>query len=108
MEIFQNGNDIIYYSDAINVLENYIKDESIDLIFVVPPYNIGKNFAGLKDKWKDDESYLQWCYKWLELCIKKIKPNGSLYVMTSTQFMPYFDIFFKKQNYYIIKNCLVL
>lgn len=97
MEIFQKGNDIIYHSDAIDVLEKYIEDESIDLIFADPPYNIGKSFAGMKDKWKDDESYLQWCYKWLDLCVRKLKPNGAFYVMTSTQFMPYFDIFLRNR-----------
>lgn len=89
------GGNIIYHSDAILALENEIEDNSVDLIFADPPYNIGKNFAGCKDKWSTDKDYLDWCYKWLELCVKKLKDNGSLYVMTSTQFMPYFDIFLR-------------
>ena len=72
-----------------------IEDNSIDLIFADPPYNIGKNFAGCLDKWETDELYLDWCYRWLTLCVKKLKQNGSFYVMTSTQFMPYFDIFLR-------------
>lgn len=32
-----------------------------------------------------------------ESVYKKLKPSGSLYVMTSTQFMPYFDIFIRKK-----------
>lgn len=86
---------LIYQGDAIEILENEIKDKSIDLIFVDPPYNIGKDFNGLKDKWKTDESYLDWCYKWIDLCLKKLKPTGSFYVMTSTQFIPYFDIYLR-------------
>ena len=86
---------LIYQGDAIEILENEIEDESIDLIFVDPPYNIGKDFNGLKDKWKTDESYLEWCYKWIDLCLKKLKPTGSFYVMTSTQFIPYFDIYLR-------------
>ncbi|PIY30506.1 MAG: adenine-specific DNA-methyltransferase, partial [Bacteroidetes bacterium CG_4_10_14_3_um_filter_42_6] len=70
--------------DAIEILENEIRDSSIDLIFVDPPYNIGKDFNGLKDKWVTDELYLDWCYKWIALCLKKLKPTGSFYVMTST------------------------
>ena len=72
-----------------------IANRSIDLIFADPPYNIGKNFMDLPDKWDSDESYLKWCYKWLELCIKKLKSNGSMYVMTATQHMPYFDLFLR-------------
>lgn len=93
-EIFGSDGQQIYKGDALDVLR-VIPDESVDLIFVDPPYNIGKNFAGRKDKWKTDEDYLQWCYEWIDLCIKKLKPNGSFYVMTSTQFMPYFDIYIR-------------
>lgn len=40
---------------------------------------------------------MNWCYEWIDLCIQKLKPNGSFYVMTSTQFMPYFDIYLRKK-----------
>lgn len=85
----------IINGDSIKVLKEFVEDNSIDLIFIDPPYNIGKNFNGHKDKWDKDEDYLEWCYEWLQLCINKLKKNGSLYVMTSTQFMPYFDIFLR-------------
>jgi len=97
MEIFENGNHKIFWGDAIKVLENQIADNSIDLIFADPPYNIGKSFNGYKEKWSSDEEYLKWCYKWLDLCIKKLKPNGSFYVMTATQFMPNFDIYLQSK-----------
>lgn len=88
---------LIYQGDAIEILQNEIQDSSVDLIFVDPPYNIGKNFNGLKDKWVTDDDYLNWCYKWIDLCLNKLKPTGSFYVMTSTQFMPYFDIYLRKK-----------
>lgn len=97
MEIFGAEKYKIIHGDAIQVLETEVKDNSVDLIFADPPYNIGKNFAGCRDKWANDEDYLDWCYKWLSLCIKKLKPNGSFYVMTSTQFMPYFDLFLRNK-----------
>ena len=46
-ESFTDGSHTIYHADALEVLER-IPDESVDLIFVDPPYNIGKNFAGRK------------------------------------------------------------
>ena len=85
----------IYNGNAIDVLETKIEDNSIDLIFVDPPYNIGKDFNGLMDKWETDKLYLDWCYRWIDLCLRKLKDNGSFYVMTSTQFMPYFDIYLR-------------
>ncbi|GHT60033.1 hypothetical protein FACS18945_6160 [Bacteroidia bacterium] len=97
MEIFENKNHKIIKGDSLDALYDNIPDNSVDLIFIDPPYNIGKNFNGLKDKWATDEDYLNWCYEWIYLCIKKLKPNGSMYIMTSTQFMPYFDIFIRKR-----------
>lgn len=96
MEILGTEKHKIIWGDVLEGL-NLIADGSVDLIFADPPYNIGKNFNGCLDKWKTDESYLAWCYTWLELCLKKLKPNGSFYVMTSTQFMPYFDIFLRNK-----------
>ena len=82
--------------DALVALKN-IEDNSVDLIFIDPPYNIGKDFNGHKDKWDKDQDYIDWCYEWLELSISNLKPTGSLYVMTSTQFMPHFDIFLQSK-----------
>lgn len=97
MEVFNKGDHTIYMGDAIQVLRNNILDNSVALIFVDPPYNIGKDFNGLKDKWDTDEDYLQWCYEWIDLLIQKLKPNGSMYIMTSTQYMPFFDIHIRKK-----------
>lgn len=92
---FNKDGHIIYNGDAIQVLESKIEDKSVDLIFVDPPYNIGKDFNGRKDKWNTDQEYLDWCYRWINLCLRKLKVNGSFYVMTSTQFIPYFDLFLR-------------
>ncbi|SFE98592.1 adenine-specific DNA-methyltransferase [Sunxiuqinia elliptica] len=95
MAKYTESDHTIYHGDSIEILTNEIPNESIDLIFIDPPYNIGKNFNGLKDKWKTDGDYIDWCYKWIDLCLAKLKPSGSLYIMTSTQFMPYYDIYLR-------------
>ena len=84
----------IYHGDCLEVLKS-IDDESVDLVFADPPYNIGKQFGDFKDSWKSDEAYSSWCFQWLQLCIDKLKPSGSLYVMTSTQAMPYLDLWMR-------------
>ncbi len=96
MEILGNNKHKIIYADALEALKT-LPDNSVDLIFADPPYNIGKNFNGKIEKWETEESYLEWCYEWLDLCVQKLKPNGSFYVMTATQFMPYFDIHLRKK-----------
>ena len=96
LKFLGNDNHKIIMGDVLTALKT-IGDNTIDLIFADPPYNIGKNFNGKKDKWDRDEDYLNWCYKWLDLCVKKLKPTGSFYVMTSTQFMPFFDIYLRNK-----------
>lgn len=92
---YGNGTSTIYHGDCIEVLR-CIPDNSVDLVFADPPYNIGKRFGEFKDSWPSDDAYADWCYQWLRLCIDKLKPTGSLYVMTSTQAMPYLDLWLRK------------
>ena len=87
----------IYLGDAIPILNDEVPDSSVQLIFADPPYNIGKRLANFNDKWPNDETYMQWCYEWLDLCIAKLDGTGSLYVMCSTQCAPYFDLFLRER-----------
>jgi site-specific DNA-methyltransferase (adenine-specific) len=96
-ELYENQENRIFHGDAVSIISNHIPSESIDLIFVDPPYNIGKKFANFHDKWDSEEEYVNWSYKWLDECIRTLKPNGTIYVMTSTQAMPYFDIYLRKK-----------
>lgn len=97
MKIFKIDEHKLILGDVLEVLGSEIEDNSIDLIFADPPYNIGKNFNGFKDKWEFESDYLEWSYSWLNLCVKKLKQNGSLYLMASTQSMPYFDLYLRER-----------
>jgi len=57
MEKFEYKEHTIIQGDSMEALANEIFDNSVDLIFVDPPYNIGKNFNGHKDKWSTEEDY---------------------------------------------------
>ncbi|MFW6172992.1 MAG: adenine-specific DNA-methyltransferase, partial [Elusimicrobiota bacterium] len=91
----KDGHKVINGS-AIEALKE-IQNESIDLIFADPPYNIGKKYNGKKITWETEESYLNWCYEWIVLCLKKLKPNGTFYLMNSTQNIPYLDIYLRNK-----------
>jgi adenine-specific DNA-methyltransferase len=87
----------IFQGCCLDVMRDCIKDAQVDLIFADPPYNIGKAFGGSADKWPSEDVYAEWCYSWLEICLQKLKPSGSLYVMTSTQAMPLLDLWLRKR-----------
>lgn len=85
----------IYQGDCLDVMRDLIPDGQVDLIFADPPYNLGKRFGESDDKWPSDEAYAAWCRLWLRLCLDKLKPTGSLYVMASTQAMPMLDLWLR-------------
>jgi len=93
---FSDGEHTIYYGDALVALSS-IQDKSVDLIFVDPPYNIGKRFSKFVDKWPSDKAYLDWCKQWIDLCIQKLSQTGTMYLMASTQSMPYLDIYLRER-----------
>jgi site-specific DNA-methyltransferase (adenine-specific) len=94
---FENGLSTIYHGDCFEVLARFVADGSVDLVFADPPYNIGKTFGSFDDKWPSDDAYAEWCRGWLALCLQKLKPTGSLYVMTSTQAMPHLDLWLRSR-----------
>lgn len=67
---------VLYTEDSLQWLKT-ISDESIDLIFADPPYNIKKaNW----DCFDSQEKYIQWSLTWISEAARILKPTGSLYV----------------------------
>lgn len=68
----------IYLEDCLNGLKK-ISDDSVDIVIVDPPYNIGKNFGNNKDNMPLKE-YIDWSKKWMNECIRIIKSSGTIYI----------------------------
>ncbi|WP_199246476.1 adenine-specific DNA-methyltransferase [[Phormidium] sp. ETS-05] len=96
-EKYESEGNLIFWGDALQVLSEEIASESVDLIFLDPPYNIGKKFADFHDKWESEAEYISWAYQWLDECMRVLKPDGTMYVMASTQAMPYFDLYLRQK-----------
>ena len=51
----------LYYGDNLNILRRYIKDESVDLIYLDPPFNSNRNYNVLfKDESGLEADSLEW------------------------------------------------
>lgn len=96
MRKFSNDHVTVFHADCLQALDS-VDDNSVDLIFADPPYNIGKQFGEFSDTWPSDTCYAEWCYSWLEKCIQKLSDKGSMYIMTSTQAMPYLDLWLRER-----------
>lgn len=65
--------------DVIEMLK-FFPDEFADLIIIDPPYNLTKNFNGMKFNSRSENSYDEYLETWFPEVCKKLKPNGSLYM----------------------------
>lgn len=102
IEHMADESSALFYGDCLSVLAA-CKSKSIDLIFADPPYNIGKDFGNNKDRWESINAYVEWCKKWIDECMRVLKDNGTFYVMSATQHMPYLDIYIS-HKYHVLSR----
>lgn len=65
--------------DLLEMLE-FVPDGFADLIIIDPPYNLSKNFNGMKFSRRSQENYDEYLETWFPKVCKKLKANGSLYM----------------------------
>lgn len=73
---YTRTNGLLFTDDSLQWMKT-LRDESIDLVFADPPYNIKKADW---DKFDSQEEYIQWSMKWIAEAARILKPTGSLYI----------------------------
>ena len=67
-----------------------MKDESVDLIFADPPFNLNKEYGeGISDD-LFTTAYVNWCYEWIDECIRILKPGGTFMVYNLPKWSMYY------------------
>ncbi len=86
--------NVLYLGDCIKLLKEKIINESINLIFADPPYNLSKTklnllnnktggaFYKMNEEWDNisEDDYLEFTEDWMKECKRILKNNGSLYI----------------------------
>lgn len=78
----------VIQGDAIEIMRQ-IPDNSVDMTFADPPFNLGKKYNSYYDK-KDVDEYMEWCKLWLKEMIRITKPTGSIFVHNIPGWLTYF------------------
>ena len=78
MKKLQKILNTVIQGDCLQVFPQ-IPDNSIDVTFADPPFNLKKKYSAYKDQ-KQTEEYLEWCFKWLDEMVRVTKPTGSIFV----------------------------
>lgn len=77
-----NGADArVWIGDCRAILPRVeeVRAGTVDLVFADPPFNWKRAY----DRWDDDmpeREYLDFTYDWLDLCVRALRPGGSMWV----------------------------
>jgi len=70
---------VLYQGDCLDILP-HIRNETIDMIFADPPFNLSKKYGlNVNDNRSEDE-YITWCKAWIDHCVRLLKHGGSIFI----------------------------
>jgi site-specific DNA-methyltransferase (adenine-specific) len=90
--------DRIFLDDCLEVLAT-IPDDSIDVCFADPPFNLDKKYSTYSDQ-LPLEAYLQWCERWLVELVRVTKPTGSILIHNIPKWLTYYSAILNKHAHF--------
>jgi len=85
----------ITQGDCLKLLET-MPDNSVDMTFADPPFNLKKGYNRYKDKLAIDD-YLHWCESWIMEMVRITKPTGSIFLHNIPKWLTYYATILNKQ-----------
>lgn len=76
---FYTYNGALFDGDCLAYLP-IIESEVIDTVFADPPFNLKKKYGSKSNDNLTERDYLDWCYRWMDECVRVLKPGGALFV----------------------------
>ena len=76
-------------------LFSQIPDNSVDITFADPPFNLKKKYHSTRDSLELEE-YLHWCEKWISEMVRVTKETGSIFVHNIPKWLTYYASFLNK------------
>ncbi|MCU6696969.1 DNA-methyltransferase [Laedolimicola ammoniilytica] len=88
-EEFKTQKGKLYHADCLEILPG-IKSETVDLIFADPPFNLKKEYANGRSDNLSVSQYMEWSKKWLDECVRVLKPGGAIYIYNIPKWCIYY------------------
>ena len=79
--------DRTIHQDLLSIL-NFLPKQSVDLLFIDPPYNLNKTFNSTNFRKTNLETYADWLNACLEGLEVVLKPTSSIYICSDWQSSP--------------------
>ncbi|MCX8472287.1 MAG: DNA methyltransferase [Sediminibacterium sp.] len=86
--MINNYKNKILQGDCLDLFKE-IPDNSIDMTFADPPFNLKKGYNTYKDNLHLKE-YIVWCEKWISEMVRVTKPTGSIFVHNIPKWLTYY------------------
>lgn len=95
-KVFETTNGKLFKGDCLSLLAE-TEDETFDLIFADPPFNLNKVYPSGMDDNLTNLEYIYWTEKWLNECIRTLKKGGSLFLWNIPKWNTYFSTFLNQR-----------
>ncbi len=79
--------NIFHLKDVVKGLKE-IDSESVDILIVDPPYNLGNQFNGNLPI----SEYVAWCTTWIDECVRILKPTGSMFIYGFSEILAHISV----------------
>ncbi|MDI9313535.1 MAG: site-specific DNA-methyltransferase [Hydrotalea sp.] len=92
----------VFNDDVIKVLKS-LPDESLDLVYGDPDYNVGINYHG-SDYTKKWDEYIEWYIELTRESLRVLKPTGNLFMMNYPKQNAHLRVKFLDDNAYDVQD----
>jgi len=88
----------VILGDCLKILKK-IPDDSFDMTFADPPFNLKKKYGNYADS-KELREYLDWSENWIKEMVRVTKNTGSIFVHNIPKWLTYYAGFLNKVAYF--------
>jgi len=98
MSKIEKYNNKIIQGDCLELFKE-IPDNSVNMTFADPPFNLKKKYSSYTDSLEFRE-YLNWCEQWISEMVRVTKPTGSIFLHNIPKWLTYYAAFLNKFAYF--------
>ena len=95
----------LYKDDCLNVLD-VMGDNTVDCVFLDPPFNLSKNYNNGRVDDMEEKEYLRWSYRWIDECIRVLRPGGTMLLYNIPKWCAYYSVYLMEKL--IFKNWIAV
>ncbi len=101
-ETISNFRNKVFNEDVMKVLKR-LPDNSLDMVYGDPDYNVGINYAGKKftTKWSE---YIDWYIDLTKECLRVLKPTGNLFMLNYPKQNAYLRVKFLDESAFDVQD----